>query len=316
MEIVLAPVTIVIPVLNELNAINPLLASIKAQSKKPNQIIFVDAGSNDGTQEEIKKWWKNNKWENAILTTLFKQGAFPGEARNYGIQFSNNQWIAFLDSGITPSIDWLEQLMKHVSQNQQQVAAFGLCIFESDSTIGLSVCAVSFGIGKMHAALPASLINKEVFNSVGHFREDLRAAEDLEWFNRFEQIYGPLPICRNAIVLYKEIPNSLWSVFIKWKNSAFYTFLSGVSKKVILLYLLTPFLYIVALSFAPLLSLIFFFLYLFIRGIISPIKQSTLRNVLGIYKLVPLMLLSAVIIDLAKFCGYLQALLFKFKSNR
>ena len=167
----------------------------------------------------------------------------------------------------------------------------------------------------MHAALPASLIHKEVFNSVGHFREDLRAAEDLEWFNRFKQISGPLPNCLNAIVRYNEIPNSLWSVFLKWKNSAFYTFLAGVSKKSILLYLLTPFLYIVALSFAPLLSVSYFFIYLFIRGIINPIKKSTLRKLLGIYKLVPLMLLSAIIIDLAKFCGYLQALLFKFKSN-
>lgn len=315
MEIALAPVTIVIPVLNELNAIKPLLVSIKAQSKKPNEIIFVDAGSNDGTQEEIKKWWRNNKWENAILTTLFKQGAFPGEARNYGIQFSNNQWIAFLDAGITPSIDWLEQLIKYVSGNKQRVAALGQCIFESDSSIGLSVCAVSFGIGKTRAALPASLFHKDVFNSIGYFREDLRAAEDLEWFNRFEQISGPLPNCQNAIVRYNEIPNSLWSVFLKWKNSAFYTFLAGVHKKSIILYLLTPFLYIVALFFAPLLSVSFFFLYLSIRGIINPIRRSTLGDILGIYYLIPLMILSAVIIDLAKFSGYLQAQLYNFKSN-
>ena len=50
----LTMISLVIPTLNEVDNIEPLLARIAGIEPAPDQIIFVDDGSTDGTRERIR----------------------------------------------------------------------------------------------------------------------------------------------------------------------------------------------------------------------------------------------------------------------
>jgi len=296
--------SIIIPVLNESLSVCELLGSLKKQSVLPDQIIFVDAGSVDNTQAIIEKWWNRNRWDGTSLKIILNPKSFPGRARNVGIKASTNEWLIFLDAGITLDVDWIEQLLNCIDNNTSIPAAFGQCVFEPDGLISTSVTSVSFGIMIKHLALPVSMFHKSVFDEVGYFREDLRVAEDHEWFSRFRERYGGLPLCQRALVHFQEVSNSYSAVFSKWRGTAYFTCRAKSRKLQTLLYLFLPVILLSAYFISSMLFVFTVFSYILYRGMFSPVLKG------GFYWWSdnPLLLLLAlpavIVIDTAKFIGF------------
>lgn len=302
--------TLVIPVLNEENSIISLLNSIKFQSVSPNQIIIVDAGSIDKTCLNAKQWWEKHKWGDVefILIEIGKL-SYPGRARNFGIRNSSYDWIIFIDAGITPNRYWIESLKKCASSNPSIPASFGLCEFEPNDIVSTAVTIVSFGIKVKHRALPASIFHKSVFKKIGYFREDLRAAEDHEWFSRFIYNYNELPRCENALVYYQEIPNQYYKVFLKWKRSAYFSYLARTKRYQAALYIISPIIFIATLfinyNISALLVTGYFLTRVFILPLIKNKQQVNFLNLKLLYNI----FLSILVIDIAKFFGFVSRIL-------
>ena len=108
-------VALIIPVLNEEKTLKSFLYSIQNQNILPNEIIFVDAGSKDNTIKIIKKWIQQKKIYPTQVKLLLSEGAFPGKGRNIGVKYSKAKWVAFLDCGIIPKKDWLENFFRDYS---------------------------------------------------------------------------------------------------------------------------------------------------------------------------------------------------------
>ncbi len=83
--------SIVIPVFNRANLIQITIESILNQNIDNYEIIIVDDGSTDNTIEILQEYGSKIK-----LFTQRNQG--PGKARNIGIEHSQGEYIAFLDS--------------------------------------------------------------------------------------------------------------------------------------------------------------------------------------------------------------------------
>lgn len=108
-------ITVVIPTYNSEKFINRTLKSLEDQIEIPNEIIFSDDGSSDGTIEIIELWEKNNpRFKCKIFKNAHKG---PGNARNIGIKNSKNNWIAFLDSDDTWNKDKIYEIKKVISSN-------------------------------------------------------------------------------------------------------------------------------------------------------------------------------------------------------
>src|SRR3989338_7903243 len=91
-------ISVVIPVRDEEDSITRLLESISNQTRLPEEIVFVDAGSTDKTDDIIAGYkYKDDR----LKVKLISVGpAYPGTARNAGVKESAHEFIAFTDGGI------------------------------------------------------------------------------------------------------------------------------------------------------------------------------------------------------------------------
>lgn len=111
-------ISVVITVLNEEKTIAGLLNSLLSQTKKADEIIIVDGGSEDSTVEIINYYKKNlNTFEEI---KIFRKVGNRAIGRNFGIKNSRNEIVAITDAGGFPANDWLEKItspFKNLSVN-------------------------------------------------------------------------------------------------------------------------------------------------------------------------------------------------------
>ena len=166
-------VTLVIPILNEAKTLPVLFQRIYRQSRRPNAIIFCDAGSDDGSLIIINKAIKEFNWGNTTVSVIVSPGSMPGRGRNLGIRASNTDWVCFLDGGIDPEPNWLEQLFVTAIETGS-AAVFGQCYFSAIDPFPRAVCALSYGQGSSHLVIPSMLVKRSVFAKIGYFPDQLR----------------------------------------------------------------------------------------------------------------------------------------------
>jgi len=301
-------VTVVIPILNESHSLPALLAGLKAQTLRPKELIIVDAGSTDGSAALVESWWRREQWEGAECRVLSVPGALPGAGRNAGVREARHEWIAFIDGGIAPQSDWLEQLWGHATRRQSP-AVFGVCQFLAEGVFARAVCALSYGQGSFHSVVPASLFHRQVFDAIGFFPEQFRSAEDLAWSQRVVNHFGAREICKDAVVRYTHFPLTWRSASRKWRLSEYCSVLAGVRSRQHLLYLAgLPLLYGLLFS-GTMVGVGLFWGYLLVRGGCDPVRRSRERPWWGRRPEALIVALGlAPVLDLAKFFGIVHGL--------
>lgn len=87
----MSSVSIIIPTYNRAPTILRAVTSVLEQCEADDEIIVVDDGSNDNTEEILKEL------ANQIIYHKIPNGG-AGSARNFGLDIAQNEFIAFLDS--------------------------------------------------------------------------------------------------------------------------------------------------------------------------------------------------------------------------
>ncbi len=101
-------VAIVTTVLNEAENTRVLLASLKDQTRKADEVVIVDGGSRDNTVETIREFAAKDP----TIKLVEKPGANIGQGRNAGIEHSTCEIIASTDTGCRLNPDWLEKITR------------------------------------------------------------------------------------------------------------------------------------------------------------------------------------------------------------
>ena len=266
-------IAIVVPILNEVDSLPQLLSGLGDQTLQPTELIFVDTGSTDGSQELLRQWSITSDWTKERFRILDLPGGLPGGGRNAGINTAKSDWIAFIDGGIVPEPDWLEQLADPALREGAK-AMFGYCHFEADRAFPRAICALTYGYRASHPVLPASIFHRDTLALIGPFREDLRSAEDLLWTRRFSQLFGPRPTCQRARVHYRHFPESIRSTFSKWRRNERNSVRAGVRTQQHFFYSIGLPVVWLAPIFYPLGGGLLILGYLLLRGIIDPMRRS------------------------------------------
>jgi len=94
-------ISVVIPAYNTAKYISRAIDSVLAQTRPADEIIVVDDGSTDNTEEIVKKYSEK-------VNYICQENAGASVARNTGIKAANSKWIAFLDG----DDEWLGEHLK------------------------------------------------------------------------------------------------------------------------------------------------------------------------------------------------------------
>jgi len=95
-DILFPPYTTITPVLNEEKNITEVLKSIESQTLLPDQVIIIDAQSDDRTVKKINEYKKSSKLNIEVITSKIRN---IGHQRNIGIKHSRNNIIVNVDAG-------------------------------------------------------------------------------------------------------------------------------------------------------------------------------------------------------------------------
>ncbi len=100
-------ISVVIPAYNEEKLILLTLQALNIQTRKPDEIIVVNASSTDKTKEIAEK--EGASVLNAPKLTI-------GYSRQKGLQKAAGDIIAFTDADATPPPDWLERIERYLTK--------------------------------------------------------------------------------------------------------------------------------------------------------------------------------------------------------
>jgi len=207
-------ISLVIPVRNEVETINRLVDSIRLQTRPPDEVIFVDGGSSDGTIDYLKTVCKGN----STFRLIMARKALPGQGRNIGAANAIYDWIAFTDAGNVLERDWLEQLVAVADSDPQTAIVCGNfepvtdSLFTESAAIAYLPATSPSEAGDIRFPfIASSLVRRDVWQAVGGFPE-LRAAEDLIFFEELERRGFTIKRAPTAMVHW-ELQKTLWKTF-------------------------------------------------------------------------------------------------------
>lgn len=180
-------ISLVVPILNEEKTLRGLFNSLDSQTRPPDEIIFVDAGSVDNTIKIVR----SRKIENGKIKLIQAVKAMPGEGRNIGTKNAKYEWIAYTDAGIILDKNWLYYLEQSALKNKNVAIVYGNYSPIVDTFF--EKCAAIAYVAPLYPGqirgkfIASSLIRKSTFEKVGGF-PDWRAAEDLYFMEKADKI--------------------------------------------------------------------------------------------------------------------------------
>lgn len=173
-------ISVVIPTYNRSYYLRETLDSVFAQTYKDIEIIVVDDGSTDNTQEAIRKYLDR-------IVYIYKDNGGQGSARNVGIKIAKGEYIAFLDSDDLWLPHKLQVQVAHMDSHPEWGMAFSLyeSIDDANRTIGKWIRPkwTSYDTLLLRGNIIPILtvmVRRRVFDEVGMFDEsrEIIAVED------------------------------------------------------------------------------------------------------------------------------------------
>lgn len=189
-------VSVILPTYNRAYIIKNSIRSILDQTYKDYELIIVDDGSTDETENVI-----NEINDDRIIYHKFVANSGVCAARNYGIEVSKGEYIAFQDSDDIWIADKLERQMKLFEFDEQLDFVYSKLRYKIDDTHSMILPdeRISYDnkIGNIYNQLlwdnliPFSslVVKKNRLNAVGKMDNSFSALEDYDFVLRIAKNY-------------------------------------------------------------------------------------------------------------------------------
>ncbi len=213
-------VSVCITVFNEERSIGGLLDSLLGQTRKPDEIVIVDGGSQDKTVGIIKDYQKKLRQ----IRLIIEPGSIA-QARNLSIKSARSSLIAQTDAGCVAKKDWLEKLIAPLKQKEIDFVA-GFYQMIASSPFGQAIApfhgipAKRFDANSFLPSARSMAFKKKVWRRVGGYSEKLdRAGEDTLFVYNVLKKGFKIARVKKAIV-YWQLPKTFGQSLRKFYNYA------------------------------------------------------------------------------------------------
>jgi len=183
--------TIVIPTKNEELYLPKLLASIRAQSVQPSEIIVADAKSTDRTREIA-----------ASFGARVVEGGMPGPGRNRGAEAASTEFVLFLDADVElDDPKFIEMALGHMLEEKLDLATCDVFPISDAALDHVMHAAYNKYVRIIGSAFPHApgfcmLVRKSLHDGIRGFDETVTFCEDHDYARRANKTgrFGFLPM--------------------------------------------------------------------------------------------------------------------------
>jgi glycosyltransferase involved in cell wall biosynthesis len=195
----MSAVSVIIPCFNHAAYLEQALASVRAQSRVPDEIIVVDDGSSDGSGAIAARFAPQVR-----LVTQMNQGI--GAARNTGLAAARGTVIAFLDADDLWPAESLKLRLDRLDAAPAVDCVFGkIEHFLSPEVDPVTAAGLHCPPGQTAARFAgAMVVRRSVFERIGLFNPDLRVGETMDWIARLSEAAIPTAAI-DALVMRRRI---------------------------------------------------------------------------------------------------------------
>ncbi len=179
----LADIAIVIPVFNQVHYTKQCVETLNQAGVADSQIIIVNNGSTDGTNEFLAA-------RPALQTIHNEVNRGCGGAWSQGAKMANTTWTILLNNDVLVPLGFFQGLKNFGVQNKVEVISPAMC--EGDCDYDWRNYAAEF-MQKMQTVRRnriahgvGFMVHRRVFETIGYFDEDMKLGgyEDDEFFRR------------------------------------------------------------------------------------------------------------------------------------
>lgn len=184
--------SIVIPLLNEIDFIDQLVESLTIYDGVAREILLTDGGSTDGTVERIKEIEKANP----TVRYINNKEKYVSQAFNTAYAQAKGDYIGLLGAHASYSSNYFTEAVKHLDADECD-AIGGILIHKGRTELAktISKCMTSmFGVGntsvrtlfkkKYVDSAAFAIYRKDIFEDVGLFDVDMVRNQDDEFHYR------------------------------------------------------------------------------------------------------------------------------------
>jgi glycosyltransferase involved in cell wall biosynthesis len=182
-------VSVVTTILNEESSIVDLLVALRAQDRKPDEVVIADGGSVDGTVSAINRLAPELPFVVNLICVPGKIGA----GRNAAVAAARGEIIAVTDGGCIPSSNWLAELVAPLESGARAAAG----AYQADARTPLERAIATFtwvpltestrAFSPSHRSVA---YERSLWREIGGYDVSLDAGEDTLFNLQVERLSG------------------------------------------------------------------------------------------------------------------------------
>lgn len=204
-------VSVIVPTYNYARFIRDCLDSIFSQTFKDLEVIVVDDGSTDNTEEVLEKY-------RGDIHYIHQENKGLPAARNRGIRSAQGEFLAFLDSDDLWLPGKLEEQIRVLRKDTDMGIVFSdASAFSEEGVIQESIlkeedicigqCFQRLFMGN-YLVMPTVVIRKKCLDKSGMFDESLTAVEDYDLWLRISVFYR-VGFVDKVLAMYRVHPSNM-----------------------------------------------------------------------------------------------------------
>lgn len=197
-------VSVIIPVYNGEKFVASSIESALKQTYNPVEIIVINDGSTDGTQEVL------NQFEGRIIV-IQQKNAGQADARNHGLTIAKGKYIALLDSDDLFVPEKLEKQISFLKNGNLDMVCSNFETIDASNNKLKNISAPHFHSSNTLATFITGnfictstlLLKKEWIQKAGNFDTNMKGAEDGDLWFRMLVNGARLEVIHETLVKYR-----------------------------------------------------------------------------------------------------------------
>jgi glycosyltransferase involved in cell wall biosynthesis len=205
-------ISVIIPAYNAAAWLPRAIRSVLAQTRRPEEIVVVDDGSSDNTEEICAPFAPEVRYER-------RENGGLSAARNTGLAATTGEWFLSLDADDILYPQALEVLSARASAGDAGVV-YGFVLQRREPAVETRLHSLPYAVGVPPApakaafwwtpvaTLGSALVRRDLNEAVGGFDESFRQVEDAEYWLRCG-VMTAFAHCDQIVLDKTYSPNSL-----------------------------------------------------------------------------------------------------------